>query len=80
MKIWKTGKRENEPEQEQDQLKQRVSRFLHFDPVRYVSGLGGRKRSAGGAVGLMLAILVIGALVSGNAAALTPQEKLDKTF
>jgi cytochrome bd-type quinol oxidase subunit 2 len=31
-------------------------------------------------VSIMLAILVIGALVSGNACALTAQEKLDKTI
>ena len=77
MKIWKTGKQENEPEQ--DRLKQRVGRLLRFDPVRFMAGLGGRKRSAGGAVGVVIAVLLIGTLVAGNAVALTPQEKLDKT-
>ena len=78
MKIRKTGKQENEPEQ--DQLKQRVGRLLRFNPVRFIAGLGGRKRSAGGMATVAIAVLLIGTMVAGNAAALTSQEKLDKTI
>ena len=78
MKIRKTGKQENG--QEQDRLKQRVGRLLRFDPVRFVAGLGGRKKRAGGAVGVVFAVLIIGTMVAGNAAALTPQEKLNATI
>jgi Na+-driven multidrug efflux pump len=87
MKLWKTGKQENEPEQEQ--LKERVSKLLQFNPVRFIAGLGGRKKSAGGAVAITLLLLC--AVLSNNASAattkivsvaakMTPQDKLNATI
>lgn len=65
---------------EQDQLKQRVSRLLRFDPAQFIAGLSGKRRKAGAIGSLAIAVLLIGTMVSGNAAALTPQEKLNGTI
>jgi cytochrome bd-type quinol oxidase subunit 2 len=55
-------------------------RLTNWEKTRLVFGLGGGKRSAGGMVTVVIAVLLLGTMFAGNAAALTPQEKLDKTI